>query len=466
MMKGSILEVFKVDLSNKNIIVVGAGISGFAAAKLAKKLGTNVNVTLSDANTQIGEKHDLKPLRDAGVNIILGKQTEELFENADLVIISPAVPRHIPLFEAVSKKVPIISEVEFAYKLAKAPIFAVTGTNGKTTTTMLLGELMKTIYGKDKVGVGGNIGAPLCEECYRIGEDGCIVAEISSYQMEASKDFTTKGAAVLNVTPDHLARHKTMEVYQAEKEKVFAHHTNEDFLVLNYDDMRTRSMAQRAKSTVCFFSSSQELKEGAFVKEGKLVILWKGLLHIVCNVDDMQIKGAHNVENALAALSMAFLAGGDVAKMAEALKNFAPVEHRIEPVKTINGVTYYNDSKATNPEAANKAIATFPHIILIAGGDDKKTPLDEFYALVNEHVDELILVGDGAARFKEEALKHNYPADKIHEAGYSMREAVEYAHEHAKAPQVVLLSPACASFDMYDGYEARGRDFKRLVRSL
>ena len=453
-----------MDLSNKKIFVVGAGISGFAAAKLAKKLGAEV--TLSDANEHIEEKHDLQPLRDLKINILLGKQTEDTFAGADLIIISPAVPRHIPLFESVGQHTPIISEVEFAYKLAKSPIFAVTGTNGKTTTTMLLGELMKTIYCKDKVGVGGNIGTPLCEECYRIGEGGCIVAEISSYQMESSTDFATKGAAILNVTPDHLARHKTMEVYQAEKEKVFAHHTNDDFLVLNYDDPRARDMANRAKSTICFFSSSQELQEGAFVKDGQLVILWKGLMHVVCNVNDMQIKGSHNVENALAALSIAFLAGGDVAKMEQALKDFSPVEHRIEPVKTIDGVTYYNDSKATNPEAANKAIATFKHIILIAGGDDKNTPLDEFYDLVNERVDRLILVGDASRRFKEEALKHNYPEDKIFEAGYSMEKAVEYAHQKAFAPQVVLLSPACASFDMYEGYEARGRDFKRLVLSL
>lgn len=453
-----------MDLTGKKVIVVGAGISGFAAAKLAKKLGATV--IMSDANENVDQKHDLKPLRDAGVEIVLGKQTEALFKNADLVIISPAVPRHIPIFEKVGQSVPIISEVEFAYKLAKAPIFAVTGTNGKTTTTMLLGELMKTIYGKNNVGVGGNIGTPLCEECYRIGEDGCIVAEISSYQMEASSEFTTKGAAILNVTPDHLARHKTMDVYQAEKEKVFAHHTKDDFLVLNYDDERTRSMAQRAKSTICFFSSSQELEEGAFVKDGQLVIRWHGMLHVICKVDEMQIKGAHNIENALAAVSLAFLAGGDTVKMAQVLKDFAPVEHRIEPVRTLNGVTYYNDSKATNPEAANKAIGTFEHIILIAGGDDKKTPLDEFYALVNEHVDKLILVGDATARFEAEALKHKYPAVNIYKAGYSMEKAVELAHDMAKAPQVVLLSPACASFDMYDGYEARGRDFKRIVNEL
>ena len=453
-----------MDLTGKKVIVVGAGISGFAAAKLAKKLGATV--IMSDANENVDQKHDLKPLRDAGVEIVLGKQTEALFEDADLVIISPAVPRHIPIFEKVGQSVPIISEVEFAYKLAKAPIFAVTGTNGKTTTTMLLGELMKTIYGKNNVGVGGNIGTPLCEECYRIGEDGCIVAEISSYQMEASSEFTTKGAAILNVTPDHLARHKTMDVYQAEKEKVFAHHTKDDFLVLNYDDERTRSMAQRAKSTICFFSSSQELEEGAFVKDGQLVIRWHGMLHVICKVDEMQIKGAHNIENALAAVSLAFLAGGDTVKMAQVLKDFAPVEHRIEPVRTLDGVTYYNDSKATNPEAANKAIGTFEHIILIAGGDDKKTPLDEFYALVNEHVDKLILVGDATARFEAEALKHKYPAVNIYKAGYSMEKAVELAHDMAKAPQVVLLSPACASFDMYDGYEARGRDFKRIVNEL
>lgn len=453
-----------MDLNNKKVIVIGAGISGFAAAKLAKKLGANV--ILSDANEKLEEKHDLSELRTLAIDIILGKQTIDLFEGADLVIISPAVPRHLPLFEEVAKKVEIISEVEFAYRLAKAPIFAVTGTNGKTTTTMLLGDLMKTIYGAENVGVGGNIGTPLCEECYRIGEDGCIVAEISSYQMESSSHFTTKGAAILNITPDHLARHKSMEVYQAEKEKIFAHHTKEDFLVLNYDDEHTKEMASRANSTICYFSSTQQLEEGAFVKDNKLVILWKGILHVICDVDDMQIKGRHNVENALAALSLAFLAGGDTIKMAEALKNFAPVEHRIEPVRTLNGVTYYNDSKATNPEASNKAIATFPHVILIAGGDDKNTPLDEFYALVNKHVDKLILIGAASNRFKQEALNHNYPIEKIYEAGYSMENAVQYAYEIANKSQVVLLSPACASFDMYEGYEARGRDFKRIVNDL
>lgn len=453
-----------MDLTNKKVIVVGAGISGFAAAKLAKKLGADV--VMSDADENVEQKHDLRPLRDAGIKIVLGRQTEDLFESSDLVIISPAVPRHIPIFEKVGQKIPIISEVEFAYKLAKAPIFAVTGTNGKTTTTMLLGELMKTVYGKDNVGVGGNIGTPLCEECYRVGRDGCIVAEISSYQMEASDEFTAKGAAILNVTPDHLARHKTMDVYQAEKEKVFAHHTKDDFLVLNYDDPRTRSMAEKAKSTVCFFSSSRELEEGAFVKDGQLVIRWHGMLHIICKADDMQIKGTHNIENALAALALAFLAGGDTADMAKVVKEFAPVEHRIEPVRILNGVTYYNDSKATNPEAANKAIGTFEHIILIAGGDDKKTPLDDFYTLVSRHVDKLILVGDAAERFKKEALRHDYPAQNIYEAGYSMEKAVKMAYNMAKAPQVVLLSPACASFDMYDGYETRGRDFKRIVNEL
>lgn len=453
-----------MDLTNKKIIVVGAGISGFAAAKLAKKLGAQV--MLSDSKQESDIKHDLNPLREAGIDIVLGKQSEALFADADLVIISPAVPRFIPLFEAVAKKVPIISEVEFAYRLAKSPIYAVTGTNGKTTTTMLLGNLMKTIYGEDKVGVGGNIGTPLCEECYRIGEGGCIVAEISSYQMEASSTFYPKGAAILNVTPDHLARHKTMDNYQAQKEKVFAHHTKDDFLVLNYDDPRTKGMAQRAKSTICFFSSTQKLAEGAYVDDHKLTICWKGIIHHICDIDDMQIKGQHNVENALAAVSLAFLAGGNIEKMAQVIKDFPPVEHRIEPVRDINGVKYYNDSKATNPEAANKAIGTFDHIILIAGGDDKKTPLDEFYALVDTHVDELILVGDATARFKEEALKHNYPEAKIHEAGYSMEKAVDFAHKIAKAPQVVLLSPACASFDMYEGYEARGRDFKRIVNAL
>ena len=279
--------------------------------------------------------------------------------------------------------------------------------------------------------------------------------------------FRPHVAVVLNVTPDHVVRHGSLEVYQQMKEKMFAQQTSEDYLVLNYDNDKTRDMAKRAKGQVFFFSRLEKLEEGAFLQDGWLTIQWQGQACRLCRADELKIKGGHNIENALAAASAAFLGGARIPKIIEVLKEFAGVEHRIEPVAVIGGVAYYNDSKATNTDSAIKALESFDgHIVLIAGGDDKMTDLTDFMTLVKERVDELILVGDASARFKENALKLGYPAEHIHEVGYSMEEAVKKAHAIAGPPQTVLLSPACASFDMYDGYEARGRDFKALVRAL
>ena len=453
-----------MEFVNKKLLVIGAGVSGFAAAKLAVKLGATV--VLSDAKKEADIKYDLQPLRDCGVKLECGEQDFSLLDGVDMVLVSPAVPVAIPLVqEAMKRGIEVISEIELAWRLAKAPIYAVTGTNGKTTTVTLLGLLMETLH--KKVGVGGNIGVPLCDEVVRVGSEGCVVAEISSYQLEASHDFHPQIAAVLNVTPDHVVRHGSLEVYQQMKEKLFAQQTKDDYLVLNYDDAHTRSMAKRASSTVFFFSRKEALPEGAFVEDGVLTIRWQGKTTKLCRVDELQIKGGHNVENALAAASVAYLAGAPAAGMIEVLKSFGGVEHRIEPVAVIDGVPYYNDSKATNTDSAIKALESFAgHLVFIAGGDDKHTDLADFMALVRERTDELILLGDAAARFKEAALAAGYAPEHIHKTGYSMEETVKLAHALARPPQTVLLSPACASFDMYDGYEERGRDFKRLVKAL
>jgi UDP-N-acetylmuramoylalanine--D-glutamate ligase len=453
-----------VDFVNRRYLVVGAGISGIAAAKLAKKMGASV--CLTDAKEEADIKYDLAALRAVGIELALGEQTEALLTDVDCIIVSPAVPIGIALLQKAKQKgIAVISEVEMAYRLAQAPLYAVTGTNGKTTTTTLLGLLLKERY--EKVGVGGNIGNPLCEEVTRVGTDGCTIAEISSYQLEGVEAFHPHIAAVLNVTPDHIARHGSVDVYQSVKERIFSQQTDEDFLVLNYDDARTRSMAQRAKSQVAFFSRQEILSQGAFVKDGWIVIAWENQQYPVCPVDDILIKGGHNVENVLAAVMVAFFADVALEKMARVLKSFAGVEHRIEPVKVVNGVAYYNDSKATNPESAIKAVETFAgHIILLAGGHDKNTDLSEFMGFVCKRVDYLILVGAASDRFKEAALAAGFGADKIYEAGYSLEDAVKKAHETAKTPQVVLLSPACASYDMFEGYEERGRAFKQLVNTL
>ncbi|MDQ0203479.1 UDP-N-acetylmuramoyl-L-alanine--D-glutamate ligase [Pectinatus haikarae] len=453
-----------MNFTDKNIIILGAGISGIGAAKTAHKLGAEV--TLCDAKPAEQIKYDLSELRNINIKLVLGQQKINILKNADMVILSPAVALHIPLLDEVRKLgIKIISEIEFAWYIASAPIYAVTGTNGKTTTTVLLGLLMKKIY--ERVGVGGNIGVPLCEEVQRVADKGCTVAEISSYQLESSHEFCPHIAAVLNITPDHIARHGSMEIYQQMKEKIFVNQTKQDFLVLNYDDLRTRNMAERAKSTVMFFSRAISLEEGVFALDSKLMIKWRGREYLVCGVDEIGIKGGHNVENALAATATAFLAGVSPAQIADVLRNFSGVEHRIEAVKEIAGVKYFNDSKATNTDAAIKALETFDgHVVLIAGGHDKKTDLTEFMRLASQRVDKLILLGEAAARFREAAILNGIRENNIVEAGYSMKKAVSLARQYAVAPQVVLLSPACSSFDMYDGYEERGRDFKKIVNEL
>lgn len=451
-----------MDFENKEVIVLGAGISGIAVARLARRLGAKV--VLSDASPAEKIKYDLEALRAQGIDVVLGKQEECLLDGVDYLIVSPGVPIGIDLITiAKTRGILVMSEIEVAYRLCMVPLYAVTGTNGKTTTTTLLGELMKTLG--TAVGVGGNIGVALSDEAVRVGRSGCVVAEVSSYQLEGIIDFHPQIAAILNITPDHLARHGSVENYQKVKETIFAKQTKNDYLVLNYDDEAVRQMAERADSTVLFFSRLAELKEGAFVKDGWLTIVWKGQTYRVCATDAVKIKGAHNLENALAGIAVAFLAGVEISDMAAVLKKFPGVEHRIEMVMTVNGVPYYNDSKATNPESTIKALESFDgHIILIAGGHDKHTDLTAFMDLAKEKVDHLILIGDAAQRFKEAALKSGISF--IHETGYSMEEAVKLAGRLARFPQVVLLSPACASYDMFDGYEERGKAFKALVNDL
>lgn len=451
----------------KHMLVVGAGVSGTAAALIGRKFGAEV--TLSDAKAEKDLKEDFAPLRAAGVRLVFGPQEETLLEDIDLVLCAPAVPVRIPLIQAAQRRgIRVISEVELAGDLAQSPFYAVTGTNGKTTTVTLLGLLLKTKYGEEKTGVGGNIGIALSEEALRVGAGGAIAAEISSYQMEATQHFHPHAAAVLNVTPDHILRHGSMDVYQAMKERLFREETAGDLVVLNYDDPRTRGMAERVPAgvRVCYFSRQEELKEGACVAGGRLVLRTGGKEVSFVTIDELGIKGPHNVANALAAIALAYFAGCAPEAMRAVLRSFRGVEHRIEYFASVDGVPYYNDSKATNTDSAVKALQTFEHIVLLAGGDDKMTDLTDFMALVKERVDALILIGDAAMRFRDAACAAGFPEEQIYAAGYSMARAVELAHACAHEGEVVLLSPACASFDMYDGMAQRGRDFKRLVCAL
>ena len=450
-----------------HMLVIGAGVSGFAAARIGRQFGAAV--TLSDAKAEQDIHADFQPLRDLGVELVFGPQDESLLEGKDLVVVAPAVPVRIPLVQAAYEKgIRVASEVELAQDLAKSPIYALTGTNGKTTTTTLLGRLLRAKFGKEKTGVGGNIGIPLSEQALKVGEGGALAAEISSFQMEATSYFHPHVSAVLNVTPDHIIRHGTMDVYQAMKERIFAHETQGDFVVLNYDDERVRGMKARVPEgvRVCYFSRTQNLDEGMVLDGDMLTLRWDGQTIPFVMVDELGIKGPHNVENAMAAICMAYFAGCDPEAMKPVLQSFVGVEHRIEYFAKVDGVKYYNDSKATNTDSAIKALETFEHIVLIAGGDDKKTDLTDFMKKVCERVDALILIGDASLRFRDAAAAAGFPEDQIYAAGYSMPQAVQFAHAIAMAGQVVLLSPACASFDMYPDMAHRGRDFKRLVCAL
>jgi len=450
-----------MDFSKKNVLVLGAGISGVAVAGILRDLGADT--TLSDAKRAESIKCDLGDLKNKGVALELGRQDESLLSGIDYVVLSPGISINSPLVvQAQNKGITVMSEVEVAYRLCPAPMVAITGTNGKTTTTTLIGEILRAA-GREVV-VGGNIGLALSQEVRGISADGIVVAEISSFQLEGAIEFRPHVAAILNLTPDHIDRHGSLAIYQEMKERIFARQTAEDYVVLNYDDPAVREMAGRAPSRVVFFSRKQELGAGIFIKDDRLVLRWNNENLDICAVTDIKIKGAHNVENALAACGVAYFAGAKPADMAGVLRTFPGVEHRIEPVTTVDGVPYYNDSKATNPESSIKALEAFPgQIILIAGGRDKNTDLGEFMQLIKERVDHLILLGEAQERFRQAAIQ--YGIDNIHLVD-DFSGGVALAHKLARPPQVVLLSPACASFDMFSNYEERGRVFKDLVRRL
>jgi len=450
-----------MDLSGNKVLVMGAGISGVAVAKIAKRLGARV--ALSD--TKPVEKLGSVPgdLVRAGIEFISGPQDPSILKGVQMLVPSPGISINHPLIrQAKANDIEVISEVEFAFRVSDASFVAITGTNGKTTTTTLTGEIL-TKAGK-KVVVGGNIGIALSEAVYNLADDAIAVAEISSFQLEGVKYFRPHACAILNLTPDHIDRHGTLQIYQETKERIFARQTNRDFLVLNYDDPIVRDMAQRAHSQVIYFSTTHVLPEGAYVRDGNIVLALNGERETVCPVAEMGIRGAHNVQNALAACALAKTCGVSTAVMADVLRNFQGVEHRLEYIAEIGGVKYFNDSKATNPESAIVALQAFAEpVILVAGGYDKGTDLHAFMTEIKTHVRELILLGQAADRFAAAAKEHEITA--VHRAE-TFPEAVALAEKLAKPGESVLLSPACASYDMFSNYEERGRVFKQLVLSL
>lgn len=446
---------------DKAVLVYGIGISGCGAADILARHGERV-LLYNDAEHEVDA--DLKKLlAENGGRIVIGGW-ENLLDDVKEVILSPGISMENPLVkEAIRRGINVTGEAELAWRNYSGHIIGITGTNGKTTTTMLIGEMLATLPCITKV--GGNIGMALTKEVESMPENSWLAAELSSFQLETIQNFRAEIAVILNLTPDHLTRHHTMEAYGAAKCNIFKNQHPEDVTLLNFDDPIVKSWGSLVPGRLCWFSRHKILPQGIYMENGNFVVAWNDTKEVICNKNDLQIFGGHNEENVLAAIGVAFFAGVEPCNIAEVLKNFKGVEHRIEYTATINGVPYYNDSKATNTDSAIKALEAFEsgHLILIAGGTDKMTPLEDMMQLVKTKVDTLILLGEAAERFNDAAVKAG--VSDIRRVG-SMREAVELAHKIAVKPQTVLLSPACASFDMFTGFPQRGRCFKELVAEI
>ena len=450
-----------MDYGEKNILVLGAGSSGIGAAWVLAQL--HANVVLNDYKPVEFESSTRKKLDDAGVTIITGRQDNSLLNGVDRIVISPGIALSIPIVqEAFNRHIEVVSEVELAYDVCKSPILGVTGTNGKTTTTTLLTQVMESTGLPIKV--GGNIGDSLSEAAFNMPEGGYLIAELSSYQLETIKSFCPLGAIVLNVTPDHLARHKTMENYAAAKARIFMNQNAENFVVLNDDDPIVAAMKKDVHSKILSISQHHKVECGAYFEGNTCYAVLNGNVISVIDTEQIHIKGAHNIENILSVIALTYALGVDVERIKRTIENFHGVEHRLERVTTIHDVTFYNDSKATNTDSVVKALDAFDKpVILLAGGHDKMTPLEDFMNVVKTNTKEVIFMGEAAERFKSVATKVG--VTNIHRA-QSMKEAVELGYKLAEPSDIVLLSPACSSFDWYSCFEERGDDFKKCVKEL
>lgn len=442
--------------------IYGAGISGCGIAEVLAKKGEKV--LLFNDNDKKLPVELLTSLEKNGGKFIFGTSAkEESLPRIGEMIISPGISiTNTFVQKAAERGIKVIGEVEAATRYYQGKMIAITGTNGKTTTTTLVGEMLKSL--PVKTAVGGNIGSALSKEVEGLDKDSWLTAELSSFQLESTKTLKPHIALILNITPDHLERHGGMTGYIEAKAKVFTNQTAEDILVLNYDDLTVRAFAQQTKSKVCFISRTAKLSEGIYLEDGKFVIGWQGQKEIVCAVKDLKIFGSHNEENVLGAIACAYFAGVSLENIKKVLVTFEGVEHRLEYVTSIAGVAYYNDSKATNPDSTIKALEAFSGgIVLLAGGHDKHTDLTAMMKLVKEKTAALILLGEAKERFFAEAQKAGVTNIYLVE---TFEAAVDLAYNIAKKPQVVVLSPACSSFDMFDNFPQRGEYFKKLVRNL
>ncbi len=446
---------------SKNVIVYGSGISGQGAAQVLAKKGWRVFL-YDDQSCKI--TLELEKILFASSGKVVCGNFPRLIGSAEFMVLSPGIPvdgDNVRLAENAGME--IISEIELAYRIYKGSLIAITGTNGKTTTTTIIGKILKKLSVPSAI--GGNIGLSLSEEAERLPKDSWLAAEVSSFQLERVRNFAPDIAVVLNLTPDHLERHHTMDAYAAAKKRIFTQQTEEQVTVLNYDDFVVRQWATECKGQVCYFSRKTVLENGVFIQDGNFVVKWKNKVNIICGVKEVHLFGGHNEENILAAVACGFFAGVTPEDMAEVLRDFQGVEHRLEYVTTIKGVHYYNDSKATNTDSVIKALQAFKdgHVILLAGGHDKMTDLKPLMREVQEKTDMIILLGEAKERFYKVALECGVKNIMLAD---SFEDAVQKAYDIAKEPQVVLLSPGCSSYDMFKNYPERGRYFKQLVMAL
>lgn len=453
-----------MDLTDKKVVVVGTGVSGMGAVKLLSE--TSADITLYDGNDKADRDEILKKIPDdCDLRLIIGEMPDEVVKETDLLVISPGVPIDSDIVKLFEKEnVPVWGEIELAYNFEKGTVFAITGTNGKTTTTTLVGEIMKKY--NNQTFVVGNIGNSYTSEVLKTTKDSYTVAEISSFQLETIREFAPKGSAILNITPDHLNRHYTMENYAAVKESITKNQwkvREDDYCVLNYDDKVLREFGKTIKNPV-YFSRKEKPSKGAYL-DGRIIRYFDGKDdYEVMSVDDMHLFGNHNYENVMAAIAITIEAGVPLNIIINVIKDFMGVEHRIEYVRDKNGVRYYNDSKGTNPDSSIKALEAMSRpTILIAGGYDKHSEFDEFIEAFDNKVKLMVLLGQTADKIEETAVRHGFT--NIIKTD-SLEKAVKICAENAVSGDVVLLSPACASWGMFKNYEERGKLFKEYVNSL
>jgi UDP-N-acetylmuramoylalanine--D-glutamate ligase len=449
---------------DKKVLVAGTGKSGICAAELLLRNGNSV--ILFDENVKLDKQTVMEKLAGTCVSkpdIVLGELTDDILEECSMMVISPGIPTDAPfVLRCREAKLPVWSEIELAYHYEKGSVAAITGTNGKTTTTTLVGEIMKACV--TETYVVGNIGIPYTSVSDKTSEKSVSVAEISSFQLETIIDFRPHVSAILNVTPDHLDRHHTFENYAKCKADITKNQTEEDFAVLNLDDPETVKLASYIPAHIVYFTHNKSLDEGIFVQDENIVIAGNGEIKTVMPLSDMKLLGEHNLENYLAAVGISYYMGAPIDTIRRVCSEFKGVAHRIEYVRTVNGVEYYNDSKGTNPDAAIKGIkAMKTTTFLIGGGYDKHSEYDEWIEAFDAKVKYLVLIGQTAEKIALCAKNHGFNSIVILE---SLEEAVDFCYKNAKPGDAVLLSPACASWGMFDNYEQRGDIFKELVRTL